>query len=70
MRLMFSDLNAFRRDPLSVLLEKGNSATEPLVRLALGPSPMFLVTDPEMIRSLLKANEEGDYREFRVGPLR
>jgi len=55
---MFSDLTAFRRDPLSVLLEKGNSATEPLVRLALGPSPMFLVTDPEMIRPLLKANEE------------
>jgi cytochrome P450 len=55
---MFSDLNAFRRDPLSVLLEKGNSTTEPLAQLALGPSPMFLVTDPEMIRSLLKANEE------------
>ncbi len=58
MRHVFSDLNAFRRDPLTLLVERGNSASGSLVRLALGPSPMFLVTDPDMIRSLLKANEE------------
>lgn len=58
MRHWFSDLNAFRRDPLSVLLEKGNSAAESLVPLGLGPAPMFLVTDPDVIRPLLKADEE------------
>ncbi|MBM6594589.1 cytochrome P450 [Microvirga pudoricolor] len=58
MRHWFSDLNAFRRDPLQVLLDKGNAAAEPLVRLNLGPAPMFLVTDPDIIRPLLKANEE------------
>lgn len=58
MRHLFSDLTAFRRDPLDVLLTKGNGASEPLVRLALGPSPMFLVTDPELVRPVLKANED------------
>jgi cytochrome P450 len=58
MKHWFSDLNAFRRDPLQVLLDKGNGATEPLVRLDLGPAPMFLVTDPDSIRPLLKASEE------------
>lgn len=58
MRHWFSDLNAFRLDPLKLLLERGNAATEPLVPLALGPAPMFLVTDPEIIKPLLKAQEE------------
>lgn len=57
MRHWFSDLTAFQRDPLTFLLERGNSATEPLVPLALGPSPMFLVTDPDVIKPLLKADE-------------
>lgn len=57
MRHWFSDLTAFRRDPLAFLLERGNSATEPLVPLKLGPSPMFLVTDPDIIKPLLKADE-------------
>ncbi|MCB5175260.1 cytochrome P450 [Microvirga lenta] len=57
MRHWFSDLTAFQRDPLAFLLERGNSATEPLVPMALGPAPMFLVTDPEIIKPLLKADE-------------
>jgi cytochrome P450 len=58
MRHWFSDLTAFRHDPLAVLQEKGSSGSEQLVPLALGPSPMFLVTDPEIIKPLLKACEE------------
>ena len=58
MRHWFSDLGAFRRDPLSLFLERGNAATEPLVPLALGPAPVFLVADPEMVRPLLKTAEE------------
>lgn len=58
MRHWFSDLTAFRRDPLTLFLDKGNSAAEPLVPLALGPAPVFLVADPEVVRPLLKAAEE------------
>jgi cytochrome P450 len=58
MRHWFSDLNAFRRDPLTLFLFKGNAAVEPLVPLALGPAPVFLITDPELVRPLLKAAEE------------
>ena len=54
---MFSDVRAFRRDPLNFLLAKGNSAPLGLERLHLGPSPVFLVTDPDLIRPILKAPE-------------
>jgi cytochrome P450 len=43
---------------MTLLLERGNAATEPLVPLALGPAPVFLVSDPEMVRPLLKAADE------------
>ncbi len=58
MRHWFSDLTAFRRDPMTLLLERGRAATEPLVPLALGPAPVFLVTDPDFVRPVLKAAEE------------
>jgi len=35
---MFSDVRAFRRDPLNFLLERGNGAPLGLERLHLGPS--------------------------------
>jgi hypothetical protein len=54
---MFSDVRAFRRDPLNFLLARGNSAALGLERLHLGPSPVFLVTDPDLIRPILKAPE-------------
>lgn len=50
----FSDVSAFRRDPLNFLIERGTKATEPLVRMRLGPSAVYLVTDPELIKPLLK----------------
>jgi cytochrome P450 len=57
MRHMFSDVRAFRRDPLNFLLERGNNAPLGLQRLYLGPSPVLLVTDPDLIRPILRAPE-------------
>ncbi|HVL71797.1 MAG TPA: cytochrome P450 [Beijerinckiaceae bacterium] len=57
MRHWFSDLPAFRRDPLGFLLEKARAGTEPLEPLALGPKPVFLLRDPDLIRPLMRAGE-------------
>lgn len=54
---MFSDVRRFRRDPLSFLLDRGNTAPLGLEPLHLGPSPVLLVTDPDLIRPILKAPE-------------
>lgn len=54
---MFSDVRSFRRDPLNFLLDRGNSAPPGLERLYLGPSPVLLVTDPDLIRPILRAPE-------------
>jgi cytochrome P450 len=54
---MFSDVRAFRRDPLNFLLDRGNDAKLGLEPLHLGPSPVLLVTDPDLIRPILKAPE-------------
>jgi cytochrome P450 len=57
MRHPFSDVSAFRRDPLGLFAEKGFGASEPLVKLDLGPSPVFLVTDAKTARTVLKTDE-------------
>lgn len=53
---MFSDLRAFRRDPLALLAERGRCG-QPFPRLHLGPSPVHLATEPGLIRDLLRADE-------------
>ena len=53
----FSDLSAFRRDPLGFLLERGTTAKEPLVPLNVGFHPVYLVTDPTLVKPILKADE-------------
>ena len=53
----FSDVRAFRRDPLALLLERGRAAKHSLERLYLGTTPIFLVADPELIKPLLKMPE-------------
>lgn len=55
---MFSDVRSFRHDPLNFLLERGNASPMGLERLYLGPSPVLLVTDPNLIRPILKAPED------------
>ncbi|MFG1465700.1 cytochrome P450 [Xanthobacter sp. DSM 24535] len=55
MRHWFSDLVAFRRDPLTFFLDRGSRAQSPLERLAMGPGDVFLVCDPQVVRQILKA---------------
>ena len=53
---MFSDLPAFRRDTLGFVLDRGATG-DPLVRLDVGPKPVYLVTNPTVMRQVLKADE-------------
>jgi cytochrome P450 len=54
----FTDVRAFRRDPLKLLAEKSHQSDAAIVRLALGPSPVYLVNDPTIIKPLMKMNED------------
>ncbi|MEG6508233.1 cytochrome P450 [Methyloligella sp. 2.7D] len=68
---MFADLSAFRRDPLGFMREKGNnSGNEPLVRLALGPNPIYLVASPEWVKPILNRSEEEIYKGAFIRKLR
>ncbi len=58
MKHWFSDLSAFRRDPLQFLLSRGTQAHEPLVPLALGPFPVLLVADPDLVKPLMRETED------------
>jgi cytochrome P450 len=57
MKHWFSDVPAFQRDPLGFLTERGAKATRALEPMALGPKPVLLLTDPDLIKPLLKADE-------------
>jgi len=57
MKHPFSDVNAFRRDPLALFEERSSQGAASLVRLNLGPSPVFLVTDAAIAKSVLRADE-------------
>ncbi len=51
----FSDLGAFRRDPLQFFLARGNASQERMERLRLGPTPIYLVVDPALVKPVMKA---------------
>ena len=70
MRHMFSDVNFFRHDPLGLFARKGFGAAEPLVKLNLGPWPVFLVTDAKVAREILKADEAQIDKGYLVHKLR
>lgn len=53
----FADLKPFRSDPLSFLLARGVSSQQPVTRLRFGPKPVWLLTDPAHVRSILRADE-------------
>jgi cytochrome P450 len=57
MKQKFSDVSAFRRDPVELFARKGFDAADPLVKLNLGLSPVYLVTDAKVARTVLKADE-------------
>jgi cytochrome P450 len=58
MKHWFSDLMPFQRDPLGLMLGRVTSAEAPLERLHLGPAPVWLVTDPELMKPVLRAPED------------
>ena len=66
---MFSDLRAFRRDPLAVLDRLGRSG-EALPRLHLGPHPIVLVADPQLARDVLRAEEGAIDKGRHIAKLR
>lgn len=58
MKHPFSDVRPFMRDPLSFLLSKAESNSGGLVQLALGFNRVFLLSDAELIKPILKAPED------------
>lgn len=57
MKHWFSDVIAFRRDPLALMLARGTASSAQIEQLRLGPTPVWLVTDPSMVKPILKAPE-------------
>lgn len=70
MKQKFSDVSAFRHDPLRLFAQKGFGSTEPLVKLNLGFSPVYLVTDPLLARAVLKSDEAHIDKGYLVHKLR
>lgn len=54
MPIPFSDVPAFRRDPLRLILDRAASNAPGFVPLYLGRRPVWLVTEPELARRILK----------------
>lgn len=54
MALPFSDVQAFRRDPLSLFAQRARTADHGLAKMHLAPSRIFLVADPNLARATLK----------------
>ena len=57
MKHWFSDVRAFRHDILQFMMERGASSTRPLERIYAGPKPIWLVTDPDAVKPVLKSPE-------------
>lgn len=70
MKQKFSDVSAFRHDSLDLFARKGFGSTEPLVKLNLGLSPVYLVTDPMLARVVLKTDEADIDKGYLVRMLR
>lgn len=58
MKHYFSDLKKFRHDPLNFILERGKQSEGPLTKLHLGPAPIYLATDPNIIKPVLSWSED------------
>jgi cytochrome P450 len=58
MKHWFSDLMPFQRDPLGLMMSRATTSAAQIERLYLGPSPVWLVTDPEAVKPILRAPEE------------
>lgn len=54
MRLPLSDIPAFQRDPLTLVFERAQSARVGFVPLYLAWRPIWLATEPTIVRAILK----------------
>lgn len=70
MKQKFSDVSAFRHDPLRLFAQKGFGSSAPLVQLNLGFKPVYLVTDPLLARAVLKTEESKIDKGYLVQKLR
>ncbi len=66
----FSDVKAFRRDPLTFVLDRGVATTSGLSRLHLGPTPYYLVVDPSLARQITRAEETSFDKGAHIAKLR
>lgn len=55
---VYVDAELFRRDPLSFLVKRGETATDLLVLLRVGPDPVYLLTDPDYAKPFLNISED------------
>ena len=53
----FSDVHAFKRDPLGLIAEKGKKSKLAFEPLALGPLPVYLIVDPSEVKPIMKLSE-------------
>ncbi len=58
MKLPLTDLIAFQRDQLAFFTDRGNGASDPLVPLSMGAGPVYLVTDADLVKPILRAPED------------
>lgn len=58
MKLPLADLIAFQRDQLGFFESRGNGASDPLVPLSMGVGPVYLVSDAELVKPILRAPED------------
>jgi cytochrome P450 len=57
MRHWFSDVKPFQRDPLGLMMSRASASQNAFERLMLGPKRVWLITDPEAVKPVLKAPE-------------
>jgi cytochrome P450 len=69
MRPWFWDSPAFLRDPLTYLLDRAAPGAAPLEQLHISHRRMFLVTDPRLVKPILKTSETIVQKGFLVRKL-
>lgn len=70
MKHWFTDVASFQRDQLGLFLDKARESNEPVVRLRLGLRRIWLATDPDFVRVLLKGDERIVDKGFFIRKLR
>lgn len=70
MKHWFSDVPSFRRNQLQFFLDKAAESNEPAVRLRLGSKRLWLITGPDLARTILKGEDRIADKGFFIEKLR